>query len=193
MEPLPNSTACAHEISLISVVWNARSTLEPFLDSIRAQSREPIEVILVDNGSTDGSREYLRTRDDVRLIESDENLGYGAGMNRGIREASGDAILLTNNDLRFDPTAFERMLNELERESRYGAVGPVVKVPPDPGEICPLLKGDPGLYYGWNFFSGFMDRWPQSRWVNWNLEFEPHHDLSDQAWVHGCCGLYRRE
>ena len=67
------------------VTFNEITFTRQCLDSIRLLTDEPYEMIVVDNGSTDGSVEYLRAMADVRLIENDTNRGFPAAANQGMR------------------------------------------------------------------------------------------------------------
>jgi GT2 family glycosyltransferase len=80
-----------------------------------AQVRPPDEVILIDNGSTDGSRWFVRTAFPwVDLIESDENLGFAAGNNHGLIQATGDIIVFLNNDTIPGPMFLESIAAPIE-------------------------------------------------------------------------------
>ncbi|WP_243370829.1 glycosyltransferase family 2 protein [Geotalea sp. SG265] len=85
--------------SIIIVNWNGIEHLPSCLDSLAAQSFRDFEVILVDNGSTDGSSALLRDRYPwVKLVELAENTGFATGNNIGLTHASGDYIVTLNND-----------------------------------------------------------------------------------------------
>jgi GT2 family glycosyltransferase/glycosyltransferase involved in cell wall biosynthesis len=92
-------------VSIVIPNWNGRDLLEkylpPVLDSI--QPHPGSEVIVVDNGSADGSADFLRTKfPQVRLIALDRNLGFGEGSNTGFRAAKNDIVVLLNSDMRVD-------------------------------------------------------------------------------------------
>jgi GT2 family glycosyltransferase len=95
------------QVSVIVVNWNGIAYLAECLDSVRRQSFSSTEVIVVDNGSTDGSREWLR--DAARngpcfqFIDLGCNRGFSGGVNAGICEASGEFVALLNNDAVADP------------------------------------------------------------------------------------------
>lgn len=86
--------------SIIVVNWNGIGFIRDCLQSARRQTYAPVELIVVDNGSTDGSREWLRANaaGSYRLIEFDVNTGFGRGVNAGIRASSGEFIALLNSD-----------------------------------------------------------------------------------------------
>jgi GT2 family glycosyltransferase len=86
-------------VSVVVVNFNGLALLGGCLDSLRSAFVTcAFEVIVVDNASTDGSRDYLRSRRDIRLIESEVNTGFSGGNNIGVRSARGKFVLLLNND-----------------------------------------------------------------------------------------------
>ncbi len=111
--------------SIVIVTYNEITFTRQCLDSIRLLTDEPYEIIVVDNGSTDGSVEYLRAMGDVRLIENDSNRGFPAAANQGMAVAAGKQVLLLNNDLVVTTGWLGRMLRALRGgDSRVGLVGP---------------------------------------------------------------------
>src|SRR4030067_2615056 len=79
--------------------WNGKHSVKDCLQALREQSYPSFEVILVDNGSTDGSADFVRKEfPEVRLVFHRENLGFAEGTNTGIRVASGEWIATLNND-----------------------------------------------------------------------------------------------
>lgn len=101
--------------SIIIPNWNGRHLLEECLESIFAQTFRDFETIVVDNGSTDGSVDFLQDRyqDRIRLIPLKENLGFAGGNNRGIEMARGKWVVFLNNDA----VADVRWLEELHEAS----------------------------------------------------------------------------
>lgn len=86
-------------VSVVIVNYNGKNLLEECLRSVYAQPYRPIEVIVVDNASIDGSMQFVSTRfPEVRCILNTRNLGFAGGSNRGVAEASGEYIVLLNND-----------------------------------------------------------------------------------------------
>jgi GT2 family glycosyltransferase len=87
------------EITVIVVNWNGNQWLETCLSSLRRQTFSDFEVILVDNGSQDGSLEYVRQNfPEVKVLALDENLGFTGGNIAGYALARGNLIVLLNND-----------------------------------------------------------------------------------------------
>ena len=111
METPPTPPAGKPFFSVVILNWNGRNLLEECLDSVLAQTFRDFEAIVVDNGSTDGSVEFLRERygNRIRLVTLDTNLGYGVGNNRGIDVADGTWVVFLNNDTQTDPRWLEEI------------------------------------------------------------------------------------
>jgi GT2 family glycosyltransferase len=109
-------------LSVIVVNWNGRHLLEECLDSILGQEDPGIEVIVVDNGSRDGSVEFLYSRyaGKVRLIGLPSNEGWSGGNNRGIESARGEYVLLLNNDTCLGSGFFSRLREGISRHPDAG-------------------------------------------------------------------------
>jgi GT2 family glycosyltransferase len=127
-------------IAVVIVNWNGRPLLDACLGSVLTQIPPPQLVYLIDNGSSDGSAEYVRSRwPSVRIIETGTNLGFAGGNNVGIRaalDAGADAILLLNNDAQLLPTALERLAQTLDRGgSKLWAVAPKIRYRGSPDVI----------------------------------------------------------
>jgi GT2 family glycosyltransferase len=103
-------------ISVIVVSWNGRAMLGPCLDSLAAQTAATdAEVLVVDNGSTDGTVRWLRQRHpNVRVLALDENLGFAAANDRAAAEARGEWLVLLNNDAVAEPTLCEALIARAE-------------------------------------------------------------------------------
>ena len=126
---------------LVSVVvpnFNGAHYLEPCLESVRAQVLDGagLEVIVVDNGSTDGSRRMVGGRfPEARLITNEGNAGFTPAVNQGVEAARGEWILLLNNDAILTPGSLGQLLGHLEGS------------PADVAGVQPLLvrAGDEGV------------------------------------------------
>ncbi len=109
--------------SIIIPHWNGKQHLDVCLSSLYAQTWRDFEILLVDNGSTDGSQAYLRTSySDVRLIELGENRGFTGACNAGYAAAMGDIIILLNNDTEVDPHWLAEIVSAFERYPDVGAI-----------------------------------------------------------------------
>ncbi len=134
-------------VSVIVVNWNGLAYLPECLGSLALQSYPALEIVVVDNGSTDGSLEYLR-RDHgerVRLVESPANTGFAGGNNLGIRAAKGDYLALINNDAAADARWVEALVAAAESDPRVGMCASKIYVWDRPGVLDGaglLLSGD---------------------------------------------------
>jgi len=96
-------------ITAIVPVWNGRALLERLLASLEAQTAPAAELLVVDNGSTDGAPESARARG-ARVIPMGRNAGFAAAVNRGIRESRGEWIAVLNSDVELAPDYFSKLL-----------------------------------------------------------------------------------
>jgi GT2 family glycosyltransferase len=110
------------EISVIVLNWNGASCIESCLQSLEAQTHRDFEVLVVDNASTDGSRERLEAdwAGRVSLVLLDRNWGYCGGNNRGIERARGSLIALLNNDTEVDPGWLAALASAARRHPEAG-------------------------------------------------------------------------
>jgi GT2 family glycosyltransferase len=98
------------ETSVIIANWNGKHFLHDCLNAMRHQTFRDFETILVDNGSTDGSAEYVRTQfPEVRLLPLAENLGFTGGNIAGYAQANGNIVVLLNNDTEAHPNWLEEI------------------------------------------------------------------------------------
>ena len=122
-----SSTAPPTEPGLVSVIipnWNGKKFLRDCLDSLAQQTHHPCEVIVVDNGSKDGSVEYLQSDFPVvRLVRFESNTGFSVAVNAGIRAARGEYIALLNNDTIVEPTWLSEMVRVMQNHPELGSTG----------------------------------------------------------------------
>jgi GT2 family glycosyltransferase len=118
-------------VTIAVVSWNTRPLLERCLESARDASDAGLaDVWVLDNASSDGSPELVRERFPwVRLIASEENLGFGAGVNEIAAQTRSSWIAPANADIRLTPGALERLLAEGERHPEAGAIAPRLILP----------------------------------------------------------------
>jgi glycosyltransferase involved in cell wall biosynthesis len=102
------------KVSLVATVKDARPLIETFLDSVRRQTRQPDEVVVVDGGSTDGTWEVLERAEGVQAIQ-EPGANIARGRNLAIRAAAHDVIAVTDADCVLDPEWLEHILEPLHR------------------------------------------------------------------------------
>lgn len=121
----------APTLSIVIVSWNTRDYLDACLTSIRDVPDEVTrEVIVVDNGSEDGSAAMVRrAHPSVTLIANEANVGYAAANNQGIETASGEHVLLLNPDIVVHEGSLDTLVRFLQRHPAAGAVAPRLILP----------------------------------------------------------------
>jgi len=126
----------APRLSVVIVNWNGLEHLPVCLDSLADQTFRDFEVILVDNGSRDGSVEFVRSRHPwVRLVALPENTGFASGNNRGLEHARGDYIVTLNNDTRVEPDWLQILVEAADAHPKVGMVASRVCAFSDPDLI----------------------------------------------------------
>ena len=114
-------------VSVIIPHFNGIEILRACLTSLLANSFESYEILLVDNGSTDGSQEMVKSEfPQVTLIQNTENLGYAGGCNTGMRIAKGEWFLLLNNDTEVQPNFLSELYNAACKDETAGILQPKI-------------------------------------------------------------------
>ena len=106
------------KLTVLMPVYNEISTIEEILKRVQATGLAD-EILLVDDGSTDGTRDVLRALDgqgNLRVIFHEQNQGKGAAVRTGIQAATGDVILIQDADLEYDPRDYPALLQPLKEE-----------------------------------------------------------------------------
>ncbi len=169
------------KVSVIVVNWNRRGLLAACLKSLALQTQKNFEIIVVDNGSTDGSVEMIaREFSAIRVICNGENYGFCAANNQGIEASQADFIALLNNDAEAEPGWLDALLAVFEGRADCGMAASKILVYEDPGRIDKaghLIYPD-GQNRGRG--SGEADRGQYDR-------------VEETLWPDGCAAMYRRE
>jgi GT2 family glycosyltransferase len=168
--------------TVIVTNYNGLKYLDPCFESLFAQEvKGGFEVLLVDNGSTDGSTSYVRERwPQVTVVDAGANLGFAAGSNLGMRLAKGKYIVLLNPDTRVQPGWLQALIEATRWQDNVGAVTSKLVFMADPGEI--QNAGSLLLSDGSGADRGFHQ--------------QDHGQFDSREEVFGACGaavLYRRE
>lgn len=124
--------AVAPLVTAIVVTWNSRDTLGACLQSLMGQRGVALEVVVVDNGSADGSLELARQyAPDGLLIGNETNLGYAMACNQGLEIAGGDYVLLLNSDVVLGPDYLALLVGALAATPQAGwAAGKLLRLQP---------------------------------------------------------------
>ena len=116
------------KLAVIILNWNGRDMMSRFLPSVvRYTKGEGVGLIVADNGSTDGSVDWLRENyPEIKLIEFPENYGFAGGYDRAIREVAADYTLLLNSDVEVEEGWWQPLLAFMETNPEAGAVQPKI-------------------------------------------------------------------
>jgi hypothetical protein len=172
-------------ISVVVVNWNRAEMLRECLQSLEIQvngegRRWPLEVIVVDNGSTDGSKALVeREFPGVVLLRNEKNLGYCQANNQGIAVARGELIALLNNDAAAQPLWIEHLQAAFEESPEIGMAASKIVTWEDPGRIDKVghLIFPDGQNRGRG--TGERDRGQYER-------------VEEVLWPDGCAAMYRK-
>ena len=175
----------APELSVILVNFNDRSHLGACLDSVGAATAElSAEVILADNHSDDGSREFVREAFPwVKLIVNGRNLGFAKANNAAIRASSGRHVLFLNTDTVVPPDAVVALLAGLKRRPEAGAIGPA------------LVRQNSSFQVSFGRDIGFFAELGQKLFLNpyYRIVLKRSRRVRSVGWLSGACLLARRD
>lgn len=180
------------QLSLVVLAWNNLELTRRCVDSLRNHTEASHELILVDNGSTDGTPEFARQAADTAVL-NEENLGFAAGMNAGLAKASGKHVAFINNDTSFPRSWDSYIVEALESNPNAGIVLPAVtkagnpvSVRESPGNsrlsLVPFAEFPSGVVY-------VMRRDLIDSLGGWNEDYQQASsedlDLAFTVWAHG--------
>lgn len=175
------------DMSIVIVCWNNKKYLEPCLRSLFASKLEShYEVVVVDNGSTDGTQSMLvELFPEVDLIQNTENVGLGRAQNQGIEATHGRYVLLLNDDTLVNGASLDAMVKFMDDNPDAGAVG---------GR---LLNADGSFQAGYAKFSTLREefliatRLGELLWPGYPSHEDQKHEGS-VGWISSACLLLRR-
>jgi len=164
------------KLSVVMPVYNEARTLAKVIDRVRATSL-PLEIVIVDDGSHDGSREYLRDLQasptaesaDLKIIFHEKNLGKGGAIKTGFLACTGDVVIIQDADLEYDPADYRSLLQ-------------------------PIIEGEADVVYGSRF--SHIDGPVHHYWHRWGNQFVTRLSNWKSGWaltdVETCYKMIRR-
>ena len=105
------------KVSIVIPVLNKLHFTKQCLADIFSTAYDDLEIIVIDNGSSDGTNEFIRNLSKITLISNEENLGCAKSWNQGVRRSSGDWIVILNNDVRLPSNWLINLINKAKQES----------------------------------------------------------------------------
>jgi N-acetylglucosaminyl-diphospho-decaprenol L-rhamnosyltransferase len=174
-------------LTVVVVTYSPGETLEHFLTSLEDATDRPYEVVLADNGSTDGAPERAaEAHANVRLLRTGGNIGYGAAANAGLAGRRTGHALVANPDVRFDPGSVDVLLDAVRRWPRAATLGPAIRTPE--GAVYPSARDLPSLSTGvGHALLGWL--WPANPWTaRYRREREEPVERT-AGWLSGSCFL----
>ncbi|AWB83533.1 alpha-D-GlcNAc-diphosphoryl polyprenol, alpha-3-L-rhamnosyl transferase [Corynebacterium liangguodongii] len=185
-------------LAVITVTFSPGRHLDALARSLPEACSRPFIVVCADNGSTDGAPEALAAgREDVEVLRTGGNIGYGAAINAAARwlegrrhagEIDGEYFLITNPDVRFLPGSIDELAACLRRRPEAGAVGP--RIEEEDGRAYPSAREVPGLFTGIGhaLLSGL---WPSNPF---SAAYRAERDMDTErvaGWLSGSCLMVR--
>ena len=156
--------SAAPDIRVVVVTYSPGDTLAKLLSSLAGSTSRPHQVILADNGSTDGSIEAAALAEPgrVHITRTGGNLGYGGAANVGAVASEAPWLVIANPDIAFEPSSIDTLIDAAERWPHGGAFGPLIRTPqgdlyPSARELPTLGRGIGHAIFGW--------WWPSNPWT----------------------------
>ncbi|MDP8243687.1 MAG: glycosyltransferase family 2 protein [Candidatus Hinthialibacter antarcticus] len=114
-------------VSAVLISWNRADDLKRAIESLRRQAYLNLEIIIIDNGSTDESLLWLRQQPDIQLIENSTNVGACRARNQGIQRANAEYVLFMDSDaVLVTPGAIERQVQTLQADAKLAGAGGII-------------------------------------------------------------------
>lgn len=178
------------EVTIVVVAYSPGHYLDEFLSTLDdAHDRRP-PVIVVDNGSVDGSTERAARLPGVEVIEAGSNLGFGAAANIGIRRATTNWVLVANPDIVWGHDSLTTLLDAAGRWPNAAAIGPAIVTPE--GDLYPSARLLPSLVTGaGHAVLGAL--WPSNPWTRAYRAEQGSVQERSTGWISGSCMLLRRD
>ena len=178
-------------LPVVTVTYSPGWHLDRFLGSLSLATERPVQVVLADNGSTDGAPQQAVTRyPNVELFETGANLGYGGAINAAVaRLADSEFVIVANPDLQWGPGSIDALLAAAERWPTAAALGPLIRDPD--GSVYPSARQLPSLIRG-GMHAVVGPVWGNNPWSRAYRQERLAPSERAVGWLSGACLLVRR-
>lgn len=183
------------DLSIIIVNYNVKEFLQNLIHSIEKASQNITkEIIIIDNASDDGSVEFIREKfPQVKLIANNTNLGFGKANNIGLKQASGEYVLLINPDTIVAEDTFEKMIKFFGSNSNVGLAGCKILNPDGTLQLA-CRRSFPGPWTSFTKVTGLSSVFPKSKiFARYNLTYLDENQTYEVDAISGSFMMMRKE
>jgi N-acetylglucosaminyl-diphospho-decaprenol L-rhamnosyltransferase len=185
-------------LPVVTVTYSPGPHLDRFLASLSLATDLDVQVLMADNGSTDGTPQAAAQRyPEARLLATGANLGYGAAVNRAVAELAADGkdraadefVIVANPDVQWGPGSIDALIEAAARWPRAASLGPLIREPD--GSVYPSARHLPSLIRG-GMHAVVSPVWPGNPWTTTYRQERLELNERPVGWLSGSCLLVRR-
>lgn len=178
---------------MVTVTYSPGWHLDRFLASLSLATDHPVQVVMADNGSTDGApQEAVQRYPDAQLFETGANLGYGGAVNSAVAllgDRGSEFLIVANPDVQWGPGSIDALLEAAARWPHAATLGPLIREPD--GSVYPSARHLPSLIRG-GMHAVVGPIWPNNPWSRAYRQERLEPSERPVGWLSGACLLVRR-
>ncbi|MEO6794919.1 MAG: glycosyltransferase family 2 protein [Mycobacterium sp.] len=181
-------------LPVVTVTYSPGWHLDRFLTSLALATDRPVQVVMADNGSTDGApQEAVQRHPDVQLFDTGSNLGYGGAVNSAVAHLEAgecsEFFIVANPDVQWGPGSIDALLEAAARWPQAATLGPLIRDPD--GSVYPSARHLPSLIRG-GMHAVVGPVWPNNPWTRAYRQERIEPSERPVGWLSGACLLVRR-
>ncbi|MGB3896858.1 MAG: glycosyltransferase family 2 protein [Mycolicibacter sinensis] len=180
-------------LPVVTVTYSPGWHLDRFLASLSLATDRPVQVVMADNGSTDGApQEAVQRYPDAQLFETGANLGYGGAVNSAVArlgDRDSEFLIVANPDVQWGPGSIDALLEAAARWPHAATLGPLIREPD--GSVYPSARHLPSLIRG-GMHAVVGPIWPNNPWSRAYRQERLEPSERPVGWLSGACLLVRR-
>jgi N-acetylglucosaminyl-diphospho-decaprenol L-rhamnosyltransferase len=188
-----NLYAVSEALPVVTVTYSPGWHLDRFLASLSLATDRPVQVVMADNGSTDGApQEAVQHYPDAQLFETGANLGYGGAVNSAVArlgDRDSEFLIVANPDVQWGPGSIDALLEAAARWPQAATLGPLIREPD--GSVYPSARHLPSLIRG-GMHAVVGPIWPNNPWSRAYRQERLEPSERPVGWLSGACLLVRR-